>query len=194
MRILFVTSNRIGDAVLSTGLLDRLIALHPDARITIACGRVAEGVFARMPNRSRTIILDKRKLSLHWLGLWAEVARTRWDLVVDIRGSALAFLLRARRRAVLRRRPGPKIAELAALLGYDPPPLPVAWIGAEDRALAGRLLPADRPVLMLAPSANWAPKTWPAERFAALFTALTQGPAAWPALRGAAAAVIAGPG
>ena len=38
MRILFVTSNRIGDAVLSTGLLDHLIRTYPDSRITVACG------------------------------------------------------------------------------------------------------------------------------------------------------------
>ena len=194
MRILFVTSNRIGDAVLSTGLLAHLIAAHPDARITIACGRVAEGVFARMPNRERTIVLDKRKLSLHWLGLWADVARTRWDLVVDIRGSGLSFLLRTRRRAVMRRKPGPKIAELAAMLRLDPPPLPVAWIAPTDQADAAALLPADRPVLALGPSANWAPKTWPAERFAALFQALTSGPDAIPGLAGAVPAIFAGPG
>ena len=51
MRILFVTSNRLGDAVLSTGLLDHLLRTHPDARITIVCGAVAAGIFERMPGR-----------------------------------------------------------------------------------------------------------------------------------------------
>ena len=189
MRILFVTSNRLGDAVLSTGLLDRLIHAHPDARITVVCGAVAEGLFARMPNRERTLVLEKRPWGRHWLPLWAEMATTRWDLVVDIRGSALAWLLPTRRRAIWRRRPGHKTAELAAILGFDPPPLPVTWTAAEDQAVADRLLPPDRKVAMLAPSANWAPKIWPADRFAALFTALENG-----ALRGAVPAVIAGPG
>jgi hypothetical protein len=36
MRILFVTSTRLGDAVLSTGLLDHLLRAHPEARFTIA--------------------------------------------------------------------------------------------------------------------------------------------------------------
>ena len=43
MRILFVTSNSMGDAVLSTGLLDYLIRRYPDARITLACGPVGIG-------------------------------------------------------------------------------------------------------------------------------------------------------
>ena len=70
MRILFVTSTRIGDAVLSTGLLDHLLRAYPEARFTIACGPVAEDVFARMPRREETIVLAKRSLSLHWLELW----------------------------------------------------------------------------------------------------------------------------
>jgi len=41
MRILFVTSTRIGDAVLSSGLLAHYIATYPRARITLACGAEA---------------------------------------------------------------------------------------------------------------------------------------------------------
>src|ERR1700693_5925620 len=100
MKILFVTSNRLGDAVLSTGLLDHLIRTHPDARITVVCGPVAEGVFSRMPNRDHTIVLRKLPLGLHWLPLWARAVTRFWDLVVDIRGSALSWLVPTRRRAV----------------------------------------------------------------------------------------------
>ncbi len=189
MRILFVTSNRLGDAVLSTGLLDHLIRTHPDARITIACGPVAEGVFARMPNRERTIVLDKLPYRLHWLPLWARAVTTLWDLVVDIRGSTIAWMVPTRRRAVMRRRPGHKSVQLAAVLGLDPPPLPVVWTAPADRARAAHLLPGDRPIIGLGPTANWLPKVWPADRFAALFRALESGP-----LPGAAPAIFAGPG
>lgn len=186
MRILFVTSNRLGDAVLSTGLLDHLISTYPDARITVACGPVAEGVFARMPNRERTIILRKQRYGLHWLPLWRAAMTTVWDLVVDIRGSLLAWMVPGRRRAVMRRQPGHKIAQLAAVLGLDSPRLPVVWTAPEDEVRAEALLPAHRPVVALAPTANWAPKVWPAERFAALFRALP--------ITGAVPIVIAGPG
>jgi heptosyltransferase III len=189
MRILFVTSNRLGDAVLSTGLLDHLIRTHPDARITVACGPVAEGVFERMPNRERTIVLDKRPYSLHWLPFWAGAATQLWDLVVDIRGSALAWMVPTRRRAVMRRRPGHKTVQLAAVLDLDPPPLPVSWTAAEDRAKAAALLPTGKPIIGLGPTANWAPKIWPVHRFAELFHALQTG-----SLPGAIPAVFAGPG
>ncbi len=189
MRILFVTSNRLGDAVLSTGLLDHLIRSHPAARFTIACGPVAEGVFARLPNRDRTIVLDKLPYRLHWLPFWASVACTHWDLVVDIRGSTIAWMVPTRRRAVMRRRPGHKVAQLGAVLGLDPPPLPVAWTAPEDRARAAALLPPHQRFIGLGPTANWAPKTWPPARFAALYRALVRGP-----LPGARPVIFAGPG
>src|SRR5580658_2697979 len=145
MRILFVTSNRLGDAILSTGLLDHLIRTYPDCRITVVCGPVAAELFARMPNCERVIVLDKRRWSLHWPLLWTVAARRRWDKVVDIRGSGLAWMVRANRRAVMRSRPGHKLSQLAAVLGVDPPPLPVAWFSAEDAARVSALLPPELP-------------------------------------------------
>lgn len=172
MRILFVTSNSLGDAVLSTGVLNHLLRTHPHARFTIACGPVAAGVFARMPRRERTIVLRKQPYRQHWLTLWTATVRRRWDLVVDVRGSGLAWLLRTRRRAVMRKRAGHKTAQLAAMLGVHPPPLPVVWTAPEDEAHAAALLPASRPIVALAPTANWPPKTWAPENFAALFAVL----------------------
>jgi heptosyltransferase III len=174
MKILFVTSNRLGDAILSTGLLDHLIVNYPDARITVVCGPVAEGVFARMPNRARTIILAKQRFGRHWLPLWAATATTLWDLVVDIRGSALSWLVPTRHRAVFRRSDGPKIEQLATILGVFPAPLPVAWIVETDRSNVAEILPVGRPIITLAPTANWEPKIWPAECFAAVFDLLSR--------------------
>jgi ADP-heptose:LPS heptosyltransferase len=189
MRILFVTSSRIGDAILSTGLLDHLIRAHPACAITIVCGPVAEGVFARMPNRAAIIVMDKRRFGLHWLRLWARVVFTRWDLVVDIRASALAYLVATRRRAVMRRGLGHKTSQLAAILGVTPPPLPVAWTAPEEEAMAARLLPQGSPIIALGPTANWTGKVWPADRFVALAHALVAR-----ILPGARIAVFAGPG
>ncbi|MFM7416904.1 MAG: glycosyltransferase family 9 protein [Alphaproteobacteria bacterium] len=193
MRILFISSTRIGDAVLSTGLLDHLMRAHPEARFTIVCGRVAEGVFRRMPRLERLISLEKRPYSLHWLEIWGQAAATRWDLVVDLRASAIAWLLWTRARKIIQggRRPGHRLTHLAALLGVDPPPLPVIWTAPEDTARAAALLPAGRPWLVLGPTANWHRKVWPVERFAELALRLTASDGALP---GAGIAILGGPG
>lgn len=193
MRILFITSTRIGDAVLSTGLIDHLLREHPGARFTVAVGRVAEGVFRRMPGLERIIPIEKKRFGLHWLGLWAQVAARRWDLVVDLRGSAIAWMLLAGRRAVMRggRRPGHRLLHIAQTLGISPAPRPVAWFGPAEAARAEALLPPGSPVLALGPTANWARKVWPADRFLTLARLLT-GPGG--ALEGARIAVLGGPG
>lgn len=193
MRILFITSTRIGDAVLSTGVIDHLMRAHPDARFTIAVGRVAEGVFRRMPALDRLIPIEKKKFGLHWLGLWSQVAFTRWDLVVDLRGSAIAWLLLARRRAVMRggRRPGHRLLHIAQTLRITPAPRPVAWFGPEEAARAESLLPPGGPILALGPTANWVRKVWPADRFLTLARLLT---GKGGALEGARIAVLGGPG
>jgi heptosyltransferase III len=188
MRILFVGANRIGDAVIMSGVLDHLIRTYPDCRITIACGPAAADVFARMPNRERTILFPKRRFDLHWLDLWRQVAFTCWDLVVDLRGSGLAWFVRTRRRAVHSPRRMRMYEQYAAALGVHPAPLPVAWTAPADRAKAAALLPAGRRVVVLGPTANSAYKVWPAGRFAALFRALAAGP-----LPGAVPVVLAGP-
>ena len=171
VRILFISSTRIGDAVLSTALLAHLLARHPRARFTIACGPAAEGVFTRMPGLELLVVLRKRRWSAHWLGLWRHALTRRWDLVVDLRGSAIAWLLPARARAVMRggRRPGHRLVHLAEVLGLAPPPLPVAWWNAEDEAA---LPPLPARFLALGPTANWSHKVWPAERFVAIARAL----------------------
>ena len=193
MRILFISSTRIGDAVLSTGLLDHLMRAHPEARFTIVCGRVAEGVFRCMPQLERLIAVEKRRYSLHWLEIWGAVAFTRWDLVVDLRASAIVWLLWARERRVIQggRRPGHRLAHLAALLGVTPPPLPVIWTAPEATARAAALLPEGEPWLVLGPTANWHRKVWPAERFTELALRLTAPDGALP---GAGIAILGGPG
>lgn len=193
MRILFVTSSRIGDAVQSTGLIDHLLRTHPDARFTIACGPIASGVFARMPNCDRVIVFRKRRFGLHWLLLWLQVVPHLWDLVVDIRGSAICWLLLARRRAVKRggRRPGHRLLHMAETLKLTPAPRPVAWFAPEDAARIAALVDPAAPILALAPTASWKGKMWPIDRFAQVARALTAPDGLVP---GAQIVVLGGPG
>jgi ADP-heptose:LPS heptosyltransferase len=120
------------------------------------------------------------------------VAFHRWDLVVDLRGSAIAWLLWAKRRAVMKggRRQGHRLLHIAETLGVTPAPRPVAWFGPAEAARAAALLPGG-PWLILGPTANWRVKMWPAERFIALAQKLT-GPGGL--LPGARLAILGGPG
>ena len=193
MNILFITATRIGDAVLSTGLLGWLIERHPGAEITIACGPAAAPLFSEVPGLRRVLVVRKRPASLHWLRLWGSCAGRRWDLAVDLRRSALAWFLRAGERRLPPKSDATvhRVALLGRTLGLDPPPAPRLWTAPRHEEAAARLLPAERPVLALAPTANWAAKVWPAERFAELARRLT---APGAPLAGAAVMVTGGRG
>lgn len=194
-RILFITATRIGDAILSSGLLDHVLRHHDNPRVTIACGPLAAPLFRAVPGLERVIVMTKKKGGGHWLELWLQTVATRWDVVIDLRESATSWFLIAGKRHVKRNWPGQdgpvhRVEQAAAFLNVSPAPSPVLWLDDLARARARALMP-DGPVLALAPAAAARFKEWAPERFAALATALT-GPGG--AMEGASIALFGGPG
>ena len=175
MRALFITSTRIGDAVLSSGLLNHLIESDSSPDIWVACGVPAAPLFAETPGVKRVIPLRKRGFLGHWWYLWSRTVPRRWDLVVDLRGSAIAWLLWTKERRVLRSSSDGRhrVEQLGSFLGVSPPPAPRIAISEASRARAALTIPPGAPVLALGPTANWAPKQWPADRFVELTRRLT---------------------
>src|SRR5438045_2931317 len=175
MRILFVTATRIGDAVLSTGLLLHVVERVPGAKLTIAAGPVAAPLFEAVPGLERLLVVDKQRWGLHWLVLYARAVPRCWDLVVDLRGSALAWLLRAGERRVMAKGDARehRVHQLGRLFDLDPPPNPRVWTAPHHERAAGALISAGAPVLAIGPAANWRGKQWRAERFAELAQRLT---------------------
>jgi len=176
MNILFITSTRIGDAILSSGLLASFISTHPAAQVTIACGPAAETLFRNVPNLKRIIVLEKMLFSLHWLVMWGSVVGTVWDVIVDLRNTPMSYPLIAKRRYRLKRKKilGHRVEQLAAVMGLaDHPPDPKVWISNQARGLAARLIPDGSKVLAIGPIANWTAKTWKPDYFVELIGRLT---------------------
>ncbi|WP_297513644.1 glycosyltransferase family 9 protein [uncultured Caulobacter sp.] len=179
--ILFITATRIGDAVLSSGLIKLLADQIPNARFTIVAGPLAAPLFAHVPGLDRVIVMEKTKGKGHWFRLWNQVRHKKWGLVVDLRGSATALFLRRDKRAIWKRTPGEvvhKVVDAARTLKLegDPPP-PHLYITPEVQALADDLLglsggAADGPILAMGPASNWIGKVWPIERFTQTAAAL----------------------
>jgi ADP-heptose:LPS heptosyltransferase len=175
MRLLFITSTRIGDAVLSTGLLAHLIATHRDLRVTVACGPAAAPLFEAVPGLDDLIVLAKKPLAGHWLELIRRTIGTFWDLIVDIRGSGASMLLARGTRYgwTSDRSAEHRVVQLARLLDLDPPPLPTLWTAPVHDDEAEHLMAGSGPVLALGPTANWSGKEWPVENFVDLAQRLT---------------------
>jgi len=175
--LLFITSNRLGDAVLSSGVLSHFIESRPGLRVTVACGALPATLFADLPGLERVIpiVKDKRKRRFgHWLDLWRALPRHRWDTVIDLRSYFFAWSVLARERHSPRaeKRHEHRIEELGRQFAIAPPPPPRLHVSTERQARMDRLVDA-RPLLAVGPTANWGGKQWPAERFAETVRRLT---------------------
>jgi len=193
MKILFITSTRLGDGVLSTGARDYFIRKYPHAEITVACGPVVAGIFEQAPGVRRVITIKKEAYALHWRKLWSETVGTRWDIVVDLRNSLMSRLVYARKRYVWGREDSQrhKVEQIADVIGAAPPPAPVLWFNRAMLEKAADIIPAGTPVLAVGPAANWPAKTWAADNFIALIRMLTSAESILPQAR---VAVFAAPG
>ena len=169
MRILFIGNTRIGDFILSSGLIAHLLEAYPDARLTIACGYTCKPLTRHIPRIERVIAMRKTSFNRHWLKLWQQVCGTHWDLVIDLRNSAVSRLVRKNKAYRLVRPIGlHKVEEAARVLGLSPAPNPKIWIGEEHRAYAHMLIPDGMQVIGIGPGASHLFKRWPAENFAEL--------------------------
>ena len=198
--ILFITATRIGDAVLSSGLIQFLADQIPNARFTIVSGPLAAPLFAHVPGLDRVIVMEKGKGKGHWFKLWNQVRHRKWGLVVDLRGSGTAMFLRREKRAIWKKHIGEpihKVIDAARVLKLEgDPPSPHLYITPEVQALADQLLAPrqgepDGPILAVGPASNWVGKIWPIERFAQTSQQLLgpQGP-----LAGGRLLILGGPG
>lgn len=193
MKILFITATRLGDGVLSTGLLGHLIRTYPNAKITVACGPLVAGIFAATPNIERVIPLKKEPYAGHWLTLAQQTFWEKWDIIVDLRNSLLSRILRADKKYIWGKtqKKQHKVEQLADVLSVSPPPAPQFWFNEQLLKDGEKLIPPGSPVLAIGPSAKTPMKTWPAERFVELAKRLTKetGP-----FHGARLAIFAAPG
>ena len=172
MRILFVTSNRVGDAILNSGALSALLAQYPQARVTIAAGAVSAPLFENVPNLDRLLVMHKkRSRGLHWFHLWRRTAFCWWDIVVDMRRSAIGWIVPRGElyRVPMPRTPTHRVVLAAAAIGRaDDPPSPVIWTTPDQDAAAQVMLNTTAPVIVVGPTANWQGKIWPMDRFSQL--------------------------
>jgi len=175
MRLLFITSNQLGDAILSTGVLAHYLCEYPGADVTVVCGKVPAPLFRAMPGIAEIIPVEKQKYATHWLEAFGHLFGRRWDLMVDLRLVALMKLLPAKRRVFGKEasRTKHRLEDFADLL--DTPghvPSPTIWLDREVVEKARTLIPDGGPVIGVGPVTGPLRKIWRPERYAAVLGAL----------------------
>jgi hypothetical protein len=167
MKILFITSTYLGDAVLSSGILTHLLGEYPDAKITLACGPIPAPLFEAMSHLERLIIIRKKAFSLHWISLCIKCLFTKWDLTIDIRGTGLTYFLMSSKRLIWKSSSDTdlRVHQLARFMGLSKTPANKIWLSAPFLKKAKELLPEGPTYIALSPTANWSKKCWPLDSF-----------------------------
>ena len=91
--ILLITLSNLGDVILTFPVIDILKRDFSDARLSVVAGPKAEILFKENPHIYRTYIFDKAKSGLQKFFWLMDLRKERFDLVVDLRNTAIPFLI-----------------------------------------------------------------------------------------------------
>ena len=174
--ILFITLSNIGDAIMTTPVLQFLHRHNENASIDIVSDKRSSVLFRHCPYRGEIYHKQKDRFLRCGPALLFELRRKRYDIVVDLRTDFLARLIRAEKKFIKTDGAGhvhaveKHFSAVSGIAGGAKIPATTLWLGQSDRDYADgicRGLPGKK-WLCIGPSANWDKKIWPAEKYAML--------------------------
>ena len=170
MKVLFITSTRIGDAVLSTSILNYLKNRFPHCSLYIATGKTAALLFKNFNNVKKIFILEKKFFKIHWLELWSRTFFNKWDIVIDLRGSIISYFLFNKKKYVYKsiNKNIHRLDELAILMERKHLPLPLIPVLKKDMKKISKDFLKLKNSIAIGASANWSAKIWPSKNFVKL--------------------------
>ncbi len=165
MKILFICSNLIGDMILSSGVIRHFIDQNKDAKLTFVIGPTAAPLLKNYKNIENIIIFKKRKFNLHWLDIFQKTYRTKWNIVVDFRSSAISHILKNNKKYIFKKHQNiHHIEQLNSSFGFNCSNLFIP-ISDEEKNKADHDLDKSFKHIVIFPGGNWAPKVWSADNF-----------------------------
>ena len=184
-KILVFSFSFIGDAVLSTSVIQPLRRHFPDAHITFLVGPQASDLLATEPNIDAVIVYDNRDEHTGWKGrlrLIKTLRHDKFDLVVNLRDSLTARCIGAEHWGMVRgesnRHAVTRYLEVLQRHGVDTTDAhPHLQLTEAEQAMAYSFLSeagsiSERLLIGIHPGGNWVYKLWDVEKYALVANAL----------------------
>ena len=174
MKVLFITSTRIGDAVLSTSVLNYIKQKFPHSSLYIATGKNASLLFKNFNNVKKIFILKKNFFKTPWLKLWLQTFFNKWDIVIDLRGSVISYLIFNNQKYIYKKLNENihRLDELALLMKTNYLPSPSIPVFNNDIENISKNFLKIKNSIAIGASANWPAKVWPSKNFVKLIKML----------------------
>ena len=161
MNLLFISSNRLGDAIINIQVLNKFIRQFPNIKVTLVSGSLPMPLYEDYPNISSRISVVKKKFSSHWISLYFKLRNQRFDHIIDFRSSPISFFLNSKNKFIFKMIKNKNIYnqihnQFNTDLDYD------YSIKIQESRLKNI---KDENYACIAPFANWMPKEWPITNF-----------------------------
>lgn len=186
-KILVFSFSFIGDAVLSTTVIQPLRRHFPDAHITFLVGPRAFDLLATDPNIDETLVYDNRGKHAGWSGRLRLIKSLRvgkFDLVVNLRDSLMARCIGAKHWGMLRgdsnRHAVTRYLEVLQRQGVDTTDAhPCLQLTEAERTAAHHFLAevglkSRRLLIGIHPGGNWEYKLWDGKNYAEVASILAE--------------------
>ena len=165
MKILFICSNLIGDTILSSGAIKHFIEQNMNAKLTFVIGPTAAPLLKNYNNIENIIIFKKRKFNLHWLDIVKKTFRTKWDIIVDFRSSAISYILSNNKKYIFKKHHNiHHIDQLSLSFGFNCSNLFIPTSNDEKNKVEDIVDSSFKHIVIFA-GGNWHPKLWSADNF-----------------------------
>ena len=155
MNILVISSNLIGDTILSTGIIKHFFEKYPNSKFTFVVGPSAAQIYKNFPNLEKIIKIKKKRYNFHWFKIWNECYAIKWNIIIDFRSSLISYFLFNKKKFIFRAsNKGHKIDQLKNFFKTDEIPYPIIYNNKDEINIAKKKLDKNKKYIVICPGGN----------------------------------------
>ena len=165
MKILIISSNLIGDTILSTGVINYFMKKYQQAKFTFIIGPTAGQIYQNFPNLDKIISIKKQKFNYHWFKIYRNCCKTKWDIIIDLRSSFLSFFLSHKKKFIFKKDKNlHHLDQFKKFFKINNSEL-IIYNNKFELDKVEAKLDKNRKYVIIFPGGNWKPKIWPSEYY-----------------------------
>jgi len=176
-KILIITLSNIGDAVMTTPVLEYLHKENPKYVFDIVCDKKTIEIFEHCPYLNKIYIKDKTKGFVGNINLIKALRKNYYEIAVDLRTDLFLFFLRANNKFFkIKNKKTHSVIKHFSTLNVDIKKLPKQkiWIPSQIKSKIKKNYPKiNGKILALGIGANSEHKVWPTENFVSITKSLS---------------------
>lgn len=172
MKILVISSNLIGDTILSTGVIEHFYKKYPKAKFTFLIGPTSGQIYEHFPGLDKIISIKKKRLNFHWLKMYFQCWHIKWEIVIDLRSSLLPYLLLTKKKYIFKKNKKlHHIDQLNHSFNIKKSNLFI-YTDNKEQSIVESNLEKNFQYVVIFPGGNWTPKIWPVNEYNKLLNIL----------------------